>query len=103
MANTYTLLSVTLGAHRYVCRHKKPHKGDVVDQKIPYTLHAAQKYVWVVCDVFKSRIHNFDGAPTTLQTENRTRPQAKFHTMSVPQLRGDGGCPPTHALKLYLV
>ena len=30
----------------------------------------------VVCDVFKSQMHNFDGLPTTLQTEHRTRLQA---------------------------
>ena len=55
-----------------MCVIKKPHKGDMVDQKTPYTLHAARKYVWVVCDVFKSPMHNFDGAPAALQTEHRT-------------------------------
>ena len=54
MANTYPSLSVkgmiyicTRGARRYAWHQKKPHKGDVVDQKTPYTLHAARKYVWV--------------------------------------------------------
>src|SRR5215216_481940 len=37
----------------------------------------------VVCDVFKSRMHNFDGPPTTLQTEHRTRLQAWFNTYDV--------------------
>ena len=37
----------------------------------------------VVCDVFKSQMHNFDGPPTTLQTEHRTRLQAWFNTYDV--------------------
>ena len=53
MANTYPSLSVkgvilSLGEPtdmRVVT--KKLHKGDVVDQKTPYTLHAPRKYVWV--------------------------------------------------------
>ena len=53
MANTYPSLSVKgmiyihSGSHRYPRCHKKPHKGDVVDQKTPYTLHAARKYAWL--------------------------------------------------------
>ena len=43
----YKIVYIPRGAHRYACCHKKPHKGDVVDQKTPYTLHAALKYVWV--------------------------------------------------------
>ena len=72
----------------------------MVDQKTPYTLHASRKYVWVRWwyDVFKSQMHNFDGPPTTLQTEHRTRLQAWFNTydVSFPTLRrrrwqGGGG------------
>ena len=40
----------------YACHHKKPHKGDVVDQKTLYTLHVARKICMgaVVSDVLKS-------------------------------------------------
>lgn len=37
----------------------------------------------MVYDVFKSQMHNFDGPPTTLQTEHRTRLQAWFNTYDV--------------------
>ena len=53
MANTYPSLLVKgmiyihSGSRHIFCRHKKSHKGDVVDQKTPHTLHAARKYVWV--------------------------------------------------------
>ena len=61
----------------------------------------------VVCDVFKIPMHNFDGPPTTLQTEHRTRLQAWFNTYDVSfptsRRRVGGGGHPTHALKLYLV
>ena len=39
--------------------------------------------VTVVCDVFKSRMHKFDGPPTTLQTEHHTQLQAWFNTYDV--------------------
>ena len=59
----------------------------------------------VVCDVFKSRMHNFDGPPTTLQTEHRTRLQAWFNTYDVgfPTSRREQGVRLMHALKLYFV
>ena len=41
----------------------------------------------VVCDVFKSRMHNFDGPPTTLQTEHRTRLHALFNVYRVQHAR----------------
>ena len=58
-----------------------------------------------VYDLFKSRMHNFDGPSTTLQTEHRTRLQAWFNTYDVgfPTSRRGRGARPTHALKLYLV
>ena len=58
----------------------------------------------VLCDVFKSQMHNFDGPPTTLQTEHRTRLQAWFNTYNVsfPTSRRQWGGP-THALELYFV
>ena len=115
MANTYPSLSVkgmiyiyTRGAHRYLCRHKKPHKGDVVDQKTPYTLHAARKYVWVrwcvmclnpECTTLIG--HQLHYKPNTVLDSK----PSSIRTMSVSQLRGGdgGGGHPTHALKLYLV
>ena len=47
----------------------------------------------VVCDVFKSRMYNFDGPPTILQNEHRTRPQAWSNTYDVgfPNFEGVGG------------
>ena len=108
MANTYPSLSVkgmiyiyTRGAHRYPCRHKKPHKGDVVDQKTPYTLHVARKSIWVrwcmMC--LNPKCTTSMGTRTTLQTEHRTRLQAQFNTYDVSfptsrRRRGGGGVVP---------
>jgi hypothetical protein len=69
---------------RRVVENRKRETGSI---RKPYTLHAAQIYVWVVCDVFKSPMHNFDGAPAALQTEHRTpRKPGSRRTMPVPQL-----------------
>ena len=53
MANTYPSLSVKGMIYIHsespqICvSSQKTTQGDMVDQKTPYTLHAARKYVWV--------------------------------------------------------
>ena len=98
MDNTYPSLPVkgmiyvyTWGAHRYACHHKKPHKGDVVDQKTPYTLHAARKYVWVQWCVMCLNPKCTTSMGHQLHYKPNTVPDSKpgsIRTMSVSQLRG---------------
>ena len=100
MVNIYPSLSVKgmiyihSGAHIYLCHHKKPHKGDVVDQKTPYTLHAAQKYVCVWWCVMCSNPECTTLMGHQLHYKPDTVPDSKpgsIRTMSVSQLRGSGG------------
>ena len=114
MANTYTSLSVKgmiyirSGSPQICVSSQKTAQGRRGQSEDPvYTAWSPNICMGtVVCDVFKSRMHNFGGPPTTLQTEHRTRLQAWFNTYDVSfptSRRQRGGRRPTHALKLYLV
>ena len=114
MANTYPSLSVKGMIYIHsespqICMSsQKLHKGDVVDQKTPYTLHAARKYVWVRWCVMCLNPKCTTSMGHQLHYKPNTVPDSKLGSirmMSVSQLRGGGdvGGRPTHALKLYLV
>ena len=58
--------------------HSKKIEQKPINQK---EKEKGQKPGYYMC--FKSRMHNFDGPPTTLETEHRTRLQAWFNTYDV--------------------
>ena len=80
-----------------MCRHKKPHKGDVVDQKTPYTLHADRKYVWVWWCVMCLNPKCTTLMGHQLHYKSNIVPDSKprsIRTMSVSQLQGGRGVVP---------
>ena len=91
MANTYPSLSVKgmiyihSGSPQISVSSQKTTQGRRGRSEDPVYTACGLKICMgpVVCDVFKSRMHNFDGPPTTLQTEHRTRLQAWFNTYDV--------------------
>ena len=101
MANTYPSLSVKgmiyihSGSPQICVSSQKTAQGRRGRSEDPVYTACGPKICMgmVVCDVFKSQMHNFDGPPTTLQTEHRTRLQAWFNTYDVgfPTSRRRGG------------
>ena len=103
MANTYPSLSVKgmiyihSGSPQICVSSQKTAQGRRGRSEDPVYTACGPKICMgtVVCDVFKSQMHNFDGPPTTLQTEHRTRLQAWFNTYDVgfptSRRRGEGG------------
>ena len=97
MANTYPSLSVKgmiyvhSGSPQISVSSQKTAQGRRGRSEDPVYTACGPKICMgtMVYDVFKSQMHNFDGPPTTLQTEHRTRLQAWFNTydVSFPTLR----------------
>ena len=104
MANTYPSLSVKgmiyihSGSPQISVSSQKTAQGRRGRSEDPVYTACGPKICMgtVVCDVFKSQMHNFDGPPTTLQTEHRTRLQAWFNTydVSFPTSRRQQGVVP---------
>ena len=104
MANTYPSLSVK----GMIYIHSESPQIRVSSQKTTQGRRGrSEDLVYTACgpkicmgtmvyDVFKSQMHNFDGPPTTLQTEHRTRLQAWFNTydVSFPTSRRQRGVVP---------
>ena len=113
MANTYPSLSVKgmiyihSGSPQICLSSQKTAQGRRGRSEDPVYTACGLKICMgtVVCDVFKSQMHNFDGHQ--LHYKPNIIPDSKpgsICTMSVSQLRGGGwGGRPTHARKLYLV
>ena len=91
MANTYPSLSVKgmiyihSGSPQISVSSQKTAQGRRGRSEDPVYTACGPKICMgtMVYDVFKSQMHNFDGPPTTLQTEHRTRLQAWFNTYDV--------------------
>lgn len=91
MANTYPSLSVKgmiyihSGSPHISASSQKTAQGRRGRSEDPVYTACGPKICMgtMVYDVFKSQMHNFDGPPTTLQTEHRTRLQAWFNTYDV--------------------
>ena len=111
MANTYPSLSVKgmiyihSGSPQICVSSQKTAQGRRGRSEDPVYAACGPKICMgtVVCDVFKSQMHNYDGPPTTLQIEHHTRLQAWFNTydVSFPTSRQEGGGSHTCAQTLF--